>query len=158
MADKILGIGSPLVDIIQKKDDRFIKEHQLIKGGMKLVDEKTSETVFRALDNPSRACGGSAMNTIKGMAGLENAAKFCGCIGDDELGNFIYQTLTAVNITAALYKTSAALTGRVIAVITPDDERSFATYLGAANKLTADMITDDLFTDTSFLYLEGYLI
>jgi len=157
---KILGLGNALVDIITEVDDEvLLKEFNLPKGSMTLVDEKFSKEIFSKTEklNKTKASGGSAANTIHGLAKLGSPVSFVGKVGSDELGDFFYNDMKENNIIPLMIKGKTD-TGKAQAFITRDAERTFATYLGAAVEMTAKDIEEKLFDEHDLVYVEGYLV
>jgi sugar/nucleoside kinase (ribokinase family) len=157
---KILGIGNALVDIMTLiNDDSILERFNLPKGSMQLVDEAKSRLVKSETVNFNRslASGGSAANTIHGLAMLELKTGFIGSIGQDELGDFFENDMRSAGINTMLLRRSSA-TGTAVALISPDSERTFATHLGAAVELEGSDLNPDYFDGYDILYLEGYLI
>ena len=157
---KILGIGSALVDILtQIPNDQILKELNLPKGGMTYVDAKTSVEIGEKIAHigSQMASGGSAANTMSGLARLGIEAGFLSKIGTDEVGEFFKKQMVETNVKPQLL-TSATPSGRVIAMVTPDGERTFATCLGAAAEMRADDIRPELFDGWDIFYVEGYLV
>ena len=158
--EKIIGLGNALVDIMTKlKNDDFLTEHSLPKGSMQLVDIELSASIIKASKHLEKQLqtGGSAANTIHGLSKLGVETAYIGKIGSDELGVFFKNDMQRNNIETKLFFSNSE-TGRAIALVSPDSERTFATYLGAAVKLSASHITADLFEGYSYLHLEGYLV
>lgn len=157
---KILGMGNALVDIMtQLKEDSILKKFHLKKGSMTLVDRELSNVIYIETSglHKQRSSGGSAANTIHGLAHLGIKTAFIGKIGTDEMGLFFKRDMQKVGIKTILYN-SINETGKVMALISPDSERTFATYLGAAIELNADDITMDVFKPYHYFYVEGYLV
>ena len=158
---KILGIGSALVDImIQIPDEQILKELNLPKGSMTYVKADDIVNIGERLVNEygsQRASGGSAANTMSGLAQLGVEAGFLSKIGKDEVGEFFKKQMTDTHVKPSLLTTKTP-TGRVIAMVTADGERTFATCLGAAAELCADDIKPELFEGWDILYVEGYLV
>ncbi len=158
---KILGIGSALVDIlIQIPDEQILKELNLPKGSMTYVKADDIVSIGEQLVNEygsQRASGGSAANTMSGLAQLGIEAGFLSKIGKDEVGEFFKKQMTDTHVKPSLL-TSETPTGRVIAMVTADGERTFATCLGAAAEMCADDIKPELFEGWDILYVEGYLV
>jgi sugar/nucleoside kinase (ribokinase family) len=157
---KIIGVGNALMDIVVKTpSDEILKLNNLPKGSMILVDEKTSGNInfqtesFEKLLTP----GGSVANTIHGIASLGNDAAFIGKVGTDALGEIYHNEFLKIGAQPLLFKTPTP-TGVAMALVTPDSERTFATFLGAAIEMKADEITIDLFRDYDIAYIEGYLV
>lgn len=157
---KVLGIGNALVDIlVQLNDDSTLQVFGLPKGSMTLVDKDLASHILIETAEliKKKASGGSAANTIHGLAHLGVEATFIGKVGQDELGNFFRENMEVNHITTRLFN-SQTDTGRAIAMISPDSERTFATYLGAAVELLADDLSSGHFSNFDLLYLEGYLV
>ena len=157
---KILGIGNALVDVMTTIDDDKILDHfSLPKGSMQLVDSNKSELVKSGTSEFTRnlASGGSAANTIHGLAMLGVETGFIGSIGKDDMGNFFEQDMNDAGVMTMLTRRST-VTGTAVALISRDYERTFATHLGAAVELDVKDLKPDDFIDFDILYLEGYLI
>ncbi len=157
---RILGIGSALVDILtQIPDEHILQELNLPKGSMTYVDAQTSVEISKKLARYGNqmASGGSAANTMSGLALLGIEAGFLSKIGDDEIGRFFAKQMTDSHVYPQMLK-STTPSGRVQALVTPDGERTFATCLGAAAEMSADDIRRDLFEGWDILYVEGYLV
>ena len=157
---KVLGMGNALVDIItQIENDEVLGDFGLPKGSMTLVDLDTSNFIHTQTAGmpKSKASGGSAANTIHGLAHLGVETGFVGTVGDDEMGRFFKKDLQVNNISPILFRTMHE-TGRAMALISSDSERTFATYLGAAVELSTDDVTHDIFEGYDYFYIEGYLV
>lgn len=157
---KVLGMGNALVDIItQIENDEVLAEFGLPKGSMTLVDLDTSNFIHSETSGmpKSKASGGSSANTIHGLAHLGVETGFVGTVGNDEMGTFFKKDLQVNNITPILFRTMNE-TGRAMALITSDSERTFATYLGAAVELSSEDISRDIFEGYDYFYIEGYLV
>ncbi|MEN8203307.1 MAG: adenosine kinase [Bacteroidota bacterium] len=157
---KVLGIGNALVDILTRIDnDDILEDFGLPKGSMTLVDLDTSNYIHAETAGMSKtkASGGSAANTIHGLAHLGIETGFVGSVGDDEMGTFFKKDMQVNTITPILFRTMNE-TGRAMALISKDSERTFATYLGAAIDLSSEDISHDLFEGYEYLYIEGYLV
>jgi sugar/nucleoside kinase (ribokinase family) len=140
-------------------DDSVLGKFTLPKGSMQLVDKAKSEMVKSETVkfNRSLASGGSAANTIHGLAMLGVKTGFIGSIGKDELGDFFENDMKNAGIKTMLSRRNS-VTGTAVALISPDSERTFATHLGAAVELEATDLDPEYFTGYDILYLEGYLI
>ncbi|MFP3859421.1 MAG: adenosine kinase [Bacteroidales bacterium] len=157
---KVLGIGNALVDIMTKlPDDKFLEEYNLPKGSMQLVDQDFIKKISAASEKFEKiqSSGGSASNTIHGVARLGLGAGFIGKVGEDELGDFFYNDMKSSNIDPKLLRTQTD-SGRAVALISPDSERTFATFLGAAVELSPDELKSEFFQDFDYLHVEGYLV
>ena len=157
---KVLGIGNALVDLlISLKNDELLAELHLPKGSMTLVDENTKNHIDRLSKGLKRemASGGSAANTIHGLARLGVESAFIGKIGQDEIGGVFQNDLEKSGIEPLLYKSNSA-SGLASAMISPDGERTFGTYLGAAVELSGSDLKPGHFVGYSILHVEGYLV
>ena len=157
---KILGIGNALVDVlIRLENDQILQDFSLPKGSMQLVNTDIVNKISTATkDIPSTlASGGSAANTIHGLANLGVETGFIGTIGHDDFGNAFLNDLKQTNIEPKLFY-SQQETGRANTLISADGERTFATFLGAAVELNGDDLTLDHFKDYDYLHIEGYLV
>jgi sugar/nucleoside kinase (ribokinase family) len=157
---KILGIGNALVDVMTLIDSESVLERfSLPKGSMQLVDGNTSENIRKGTVSfpRSMASGGSAANTIHGLAMLGVSAGFIGSIGKDDTGDFFQKDFINAGVKPILFRRDTP-TGTAVALVTPDSERTFATHLGAAVELNASDLDPASFAGFDILYLEGYLI
>ena len=157
---KILGIGSALVDILtQIPDEQILKELNLPKGSMTYVDAQTSVEIGKKLAylGNQMASGGSAANTMSGLAQLGVEAGFLSKVGEDEIGRFFEKQMTESHVKPLMLKSDTP-SGRVQALVTADGERTFATCLGAAAEMCADDIKPELFEGWDIFYVEGYLV
>jgi len=157
---KILGIGNALVDImISVESDNILEMLGLPKGSMQLVDKERSNEIIEALKNYhwSRSAGGSVANMMHSLAKLGAHAGYIGAIGEDELGGYFVKDMINAGVEPHMIHSSSE-TGRAIALVTPDSERTFATFLGSSGELTADMIEAFNFGNYDYLMIEGYLV
>lgn len=157
---KVLGMGNALVDIITRiEDDATLDSFGLPKGSMTLVDLDTSNYIHSETAGmpKSKASGGSAANTIHGLAHLGIETGFVGAVGNDDMGRFFKKDMQVNQINPILFRTMHE-TGRAMALISSDSERTFATYLGASVDLSVDDITHDIFEGYDYFYVEGYLV
>jgi sugar/nucleoside kinase (ribokinase family) len=157
---KILGIGNALVDVMTMiNDDAILAKFELPKGSMQLVDKHKSEMVKSGtiIFDRIMTSGGSAANTIHGLAMLGTETGFIGSIGKDEVGDFFEKDMHDVGINTMLIRRNS-VTGTAVALISSDSERTFATHLGAAVELEAADLKPEYFEGYDILYLEGYLI
>lgn len=158
--NKVLGIGNALVDIMIKiDDDQLLIDLDLPKGSMQLVDNARSESVLAATNHLEYELksGGSAANTITGLAELGLSTSFIAKISDDQMGNVFKNDLIHSNINPKLQYSKTG-TGTAVTLISKDSERTFATHLGASIELSADDLTKDLFEEANLFYIEGYLV
>lgn len=157
---KIVGLGNALVDILmQLPNDAKLSELNLPKGSMQLVDQNRMQSILDQTAGLPRtiAAGGSAANTIHGLANLGVETAFIGKVGDDSFGQAFADDLTRSGIQPILFKGKAE-SGRAIAFISPDSERTFAVYLGAAIELTPEDLTVEHFKGYNHFHIEGYLV
>jgi len=158
---RILGIGSTLVDILsQIPNEDVLHQLNLPKGSMtyvKIEDAvKIGEQLARQYGS-QRAAGDSAANTMSGLARLGAQSGFLTKMGKDEMGDFFTNEMTRTGVEMLALKSDTP-TGRVIAMVTPDGERTFATCLGASIELSPDDIKPELFDGWDIFYIEGYLV
>ncbi len=159
----VVGIGSPLVDVLAQAVDADLERLGLVKGTMALIDLDRAESVYATMGPAVEVSGGSAANTIAGVAALGGSAGFIGKVADDELGRvFIHDIRSAgVHYLPAVLRSSgpeaAVGTGRCLVLVTDEGERTMSTYLGAAVALEPADAQDDLVARAQVLYLEGYL-
>ncbi len=157
---RILGIGNALVDIMTLlQGDYILREFKLPLGSMQLVDREKSEGIKAATAIFPRTwtSGGSAANTIHGLAMLGADTGFIGSIGRDDIGDFFEKDMKKAGVNTLLIRRNSP-TGTAVALVTQDSERTFATHLGAAIELNSDDLNPLLFEGYDILYLEGYII
>ena len=158
---KILGIGSTLVDILsQVPNEEVLNELNLPKGSMTYVNINDAVSIGERLAQQygsQRAAGDSAANTMSGLARLGAKSGFLTMMGNDEMGQFFTNEMTRTGVEMLALKSDTP-TGRVIAMVTPDGERTFATCLGASIELSPDNIKPELFDNWDIFYIEGYLV
>jgi sugar/nucleoside kinase (ribokinase family) len=157
---RILGIGNALVDVMTLIDnDKILEKFSLPKGSMQLVDGEKSALIKKGTTDFKRnlVSGGSAANTIHGLAMLGVKTGFIGSIGKDDTGEFFENDMKKAGVTTFLSRRNSA-TGTAVALISPGSERTFATHLGAAIELDANDIDEEYFSGYDILYMEGYLI
>jgi sugar/nucleoside kinase (ribokinase family) len=158
--DKVLGMGNALVDVMTTMEsDEMLSTLGLPKGSMQLVDAEFSKRVMEktAHLNSVLASGGSAANTIHGIARLGVETGFIGKVGDDELGNLFKKDLENAGIAPVLLESNTA-SGKAVALVSPDSERTFATFLGAAVELSATDLSAEMFRGYQYFHIEGYLV
>ena len=155
---KVLGIGNAIVDVICKIDENFIKENNLTKGTMKLVDEVEFAKLLSNLKTEETIAGGSVANSIVGLSQLGNAVSFIGKINNDELGNKYEKSLTNEKVKYCYQKKKESIpTGTCLILITPDSERTMCTFLGIAGKVSDKDIDENAVKSSELVFLEGYL-
>ena len=157
---RIVGIGNALVDVMTLIDsDNILEKFSLPKGSMQLVDAEKSAIIKDETINFKKnlASGGSAANTIHGLAMLGVESGFIGSIGNDNTGDFFENDMKIAGVKTFLTRRNS-ITGTAVALISHDSERTFATHLGAAVELNAEDLHPADFTGYDILYMEGYLI
>ncbi|MCU1391983.1 MAG: putative carbohydrate kinase [Ilumatobacteraceae bacterium] len=154
----VVGIGNALVDVIAHADEAFIDRESLVKGSMTLIETERAVSLYKALGSAIEMSGGSAANTMCGVASFGGSAAYIGKVCDDDLGQVFGHDLRAVGIT---FRPGApehgAATGRCIIVVTPDAERTMNTYLGVSSLLCPPDIDVATVAAGKVLYMEGYL-
>jgi sugar/nucleoside kinase (ribokinase family) len=154
----VIGIGNALVDVLSQESEQFLRRHGLAKGAMQLVDEARAHQLYDAMGPGIEVSGGSAANTVVGVASFGGRAHYVGKVRDDQLGEVFAHDLRAIGVgftTPPL--TSGPPTGRCLVVVTPDAQRTLNTFLGAAVHLGPDDVDPALIARGRILYLEGYL-
>jgi sugar/nucleoside kinase (ribokinase family) len=154
----VLGIGNAIVDVIARADDDFLVEQKMQKGGMALIDEERAQAIYDAMGPATEISGGSAANTIAGVASFGARAAFVGKVRDDELGRAFAHDIRAAKVTFETPPASdGPSTARCYIMVTPDGERTMNTYLGAAQDLHPNDIDPEMIASSAITYLEGYL-
>jgi sugar/nucleoside kinase (ribokinase family) len=161
----VAGLGNAIVDIIASVDDRFLLNHKIAKGTMTLIDEFRAKELLKALaDNQQtmshlhEVAGGSAANTMAGLASLGGNGLFLGKVSADRLGEVFGKSMSATGIEFhnGAGQSSASTASSMIAV-TPDGQRSMNTFLGACREITPDDVDEEKVSQARVLYIEGYL-
>jgi sugar/nucleoside kinase (ribokinase family) len=158
----VVGIGNALVDVLSQESFDFVAEHGVVPGSMTLIDTPTAERLYSAMGPGTEVSGGSAANTMVGVASFGGSAAFVGRVADDLLGKVFAHDIRAAGVE---YTTSPATSpatggepsGRCLIVVTPDAQRTMHTFLGASAELGPDDLDHELLGRTQVLYLEGYL-
>ena len=154
----VLGIGNAIVDVIARAEDDFLVAQGMQKGTMALIDEARAEQIYAAMGPAVESSGGSAANTIVGVASFGARAAFVGKVNDDELGRTFAHDIRSAGVA---YDTPPASEGpstaRCYIMVTPDGERTMNTYLGAAQDLHPNDIDERQVASAAVTYLEGYL-
>lgn len=157
---KIIGLGNALVDILVQLDsDDIVNILGFPKGSMQLIQAQDIPVITGQIKSlPSvMVSGGSAANTIHGLASLGTSSAYIGKVGKDDFGNFYAQDFDKAGVSCQLLS-SETVTGRAYTLITPDTERTFATYLGAAIEMLASELKPEYFEGYDLLHVEGYLV
>ncbi len=154
----VLGIGNALVDVLSQEDDGFIELLDMAKGSMTLIDTDRAEEIYTAMTHTTEASGGSAANTLCGVASFGGRAAYIGRVRDDGLGKAFSHDLNSLDVHFSSSKaTDGDPTGRCMIIVTPDGERTLNTYLGASAALNPSHLDLDLIGRAKVTFLEGYL-
>ncbi|HEV7156830.1 MAG TPA: adenosine kinase [Caulobacteraceae bacterium] len=154
----VAAIGNAIVDVIAPADDAFLGREGLAKGAMTLIDEPRAEALYERMAQAVETSGGSAANTIAGVASLGARARYVGKVAGDALGEIFRHDIRAIGAhydTAPLVEGPA--TARCLINVTPDGERTMCTYLGASVRLEPADVAEEDIAEAEILYLEGYL-
>ena len=154
----VLALGNAIVDVIATAEEDFLIRHGLATGSMALIDETQAEALYASMGPGKVISGGSAANTIAGLASFGGTGAFIGKVRDDELGRIYRHDLTSLGVAfPTIAATSGPATARSFIIVTPDGERTMNTYLGACQGLTAADVDEAAVRNASITYLEGYL-
>jgi sugar/nucleoside kinase (ribokinase family) len=154
----VLGIGNAIFDVLVQTDEGFLSRHGMTKGGMALIDEARATSIYRDMGPATEMSGGSAANTIVGVANLGARAAYVGKVRDDQIGRLYTHDIRAAGVAFETRPASdGPATGCSYILVTPDGERTMNTYLGAAQELTPGDIDAAQVAASSVIYLEGYL-
>ena len=154
----VTAIGNAIVDVLAQCNDEFLKEHDIIKSSMNLIDEDRSKFLFENIKLPKVISGGSAANTAVGLASLGSTTAFIGKVKNDELGNIFKKDIEDIGVSFETPFTEVGpRTASSTILITPDAERSMNTFLGACVNLNINDIDENLINKSKIVYLEGYL-
>ncbi|WP_379548545.1 adenosine kinase [Qipengyuania sp. DSG2-2] len=154
----VVAIGNAIVDILAPCEDAVIEELGLARGGMSLVDADGADKLYEAMGPATEKSGGSAANTLAGLASLGTKCAFIGQVADDQFGQVFAHDIRSAGIA---FDTPARQddppTGRCLIFVSPDGERTMNTFLGAGQFLPASALDESVIADGAILYLEGYL-
>ena len=154
----VVGIGNALIDVLSHEEDAFIEANDLVKGSMTLIDTERAETLYAAMGAGIEVSGGSAANTIAGIASFGGHAAYIGRVFDDQLGTVFAHDMRATGVTfRSAPATDGPPTGRCLIVVTPDAQRTMNTYLGSSEFLGPEHVDVELIAAAQVTYLEGYL-
>ena len=154
----VLGIGNAIVDVIARAEDDFLVAQGMHKGTMALIDEARAKAIYDAMGPATESSGGSAANTIAGVASFGARAAFVGKVRDDELGRAFAHDIRSIRVAFDTKPaTDGPSTARCYIMVTPDGERTMNTYLGAAQDLRPSDIDEAQIAAAEVVYLEGYL-
>jgi sugar/nucleoside kinase (ribokinase family) len=151
-------MGNALVDVIAPAGEDFLDAYQLVKGSMTLIETDRAVELYAALDRAVEMSGGSAANTVCGIASFGGRAAYIGKVNGDDLGDVFGHDMRAVGVTFRRPPGDHGTpTGRCVIVVTPDAERTMNTYLGVSSLLCVEDLDEEAIADSSVLYMEGYL-
>jgi sugar/nucleoside kinase (ribokinase family) len=154
----VLAIGDAIVDVIAHVDEAFLVEEGLVKGSMQVLDSDGARRLYAKMPQARETSGGSAANTMAGVAALGGRAGFVGQIAGDQLGDIFAHDIRAQGVEFRTPPLSGGLpTGRCLIVVTPDAQRTMNTFRGAAHELTVEALDPEQIRDCAILYLEAYL-
>ncbi|MET0737212.1 MAG: adenosine kinase [Acidimicrobiales bacterium] len=161
MSDKtydVVGLGSAIVDAITHADDAFVEEWGIDKGGMTLIDEQRAHLLYDAMGPAAETSGGSAANTVAGVASFGGRAAFIGTVRDDQLGEIFRHDIRACGVDFDVPAgTEGPSTARCLILVTPDAQRSMSTYLGISSLVDPASVDEALVASSKVVYCEGYL-
>ncbi|MDE2577678.1 MAG: adenosine kinase [Hyphomicrobiales bacterium] len=154
----VVAMGNAIVDMIARADESFLLAQKLVKGSMSLTDEASANALYAAMGPTTEISGGSAANTVAGLASLGGRAAYIGKVKNDDAGRAFAHDIRAAGVA---FKTAPAQSGpataRCMVLVTPDGERTMKVFLGASVELGPDDVDAALIEDSAILYLEGYL-
>jgi sugar/nucleoside kinase (ribokinase family) len=154
----VLGIGNAIFDVLVQTDEAFLSRHGMTKGGMSLIDQERAAAIYRDMGPATEMSGGSAANTIVGVASLGARAAYVGKVKDDQIGRLYTHDIRAAGVAFETKPAaSGPATGCSYILVTGDGERTMNTYLGAAQQLMPADIDADQVAASAIVYLEGYL-
>jgi len=153
----VVGIGSAIVDVLAMVDEGFLEKNALPKGGMDLVDEARSKALYAQLGQTKECSGGSVANTLAGIASLGGKPAFIGKVAKDQLGEIFSHDMKSVGVHfASSAATQGLSTATCMVCVTPDAQRTMATFLGACTQLTEADMDESVIAASQVLYIEGY--
>ncbi|MCP5072459.1 MAG: adenosine kinase [Rhodobacteraceae bacterium] len=156
---QVVGIGNSIVDVLAHCEDAFLTDHGVEKGIMQLIDTARAAELYGHMGPAKEISGGSAANTIAGIAALGGRTAYVGKVKDDQLGDIFAHDIQAQGAVYEVPRSPADTThetGRCMVLVTPDAERSMNTYLGVSEHLGPDDIDTSMMADAEWIYLEGY--
>jgi len=154
----VTAIGNAIVDVIAAADEALLVEHQLRKGAMSLIDADDAERLYAVMGPGREMSGGSAANTVAGIAAMGGRAAYIGKVADDQLGQVFRHDIRAIGVTYETAPLKGGLpTARCLIFVTPDAHRTMQTFLGATTQLGPDDVNMEYIVSSRVVYLEGYL-
>ena len=154
----VLAIGDAIVDVIATAEDSFLEEEGLVKGSMRLIDAAEAKRLYAAMGAARETSGGSAANTMAGLAAIGARAGFVGQVAKDQLGDIFTHDIRALGVEFQTQPREGEVpTGRCLILVTPDGQRTMNTFAGASHTLSAVALDPEQIKGASILYLEAYL-
>jgi sugar/nucleoside kinase (ribokinase family) len=154
----VVGIGNAIVDVIARADDAFLAAKKLAKGAMTLIDEAQADALYAAMGPGTESSGGSAGNTMAGIASLGGKGAYIGKVRNDQLGQVFAHDMRSIGVSFdSKAATAGPSTARCLILVTPDAQRTMNTYLGACVNLGPGDVDEAVVKDARVTYLEGYL-
>ncbi|CAB4706372.1 MAG: adenosine kinase [Actinobacteria bacterium] len=154
----VVGVGNSLVDVIAHAEDHFIESEGLVKGSMALIESDRAVSLYRSMGTAVEMSGGSAANTMCGVASFGGRAAYIGKVADDDLGSVFAHDLRAVGVVFRPGNPEGEMrTGRCLILVSPDAQRTMSTYLGMSSWLHPGDLDETVIADAQVTYLEGYL-
>jgi sugar/nucleoside kinase (ribokinase family) len=154
----VAAIGNAIVDVIAPADDGFLANEGMVKGSMSLIDDQQALALYGRMAPGIETSGGSAANTVAGIASLGGRAAYVGKVANDQLGAVFSHDIKAIGVHFDIAPLVNGLpTARCLINVTPDGQRTMSTFLGASNQLTVADVSEDLIAAAKIVYLEGYL-
>ncbi|MBS0385083.1 MAG: adenosine kinase [Proteobacteria bacterium] len=158
MTCDVVGLGNAIIDILQPMPDSFLAQEDISKGAMTLIDEARADRLTLLFSDATVAAGGSAANTVTGIASFGGSAGYIGKVANDQLGALFTREFRAAGVAFNTPpREGQPGTARCLIAVTPDGQRSMSTYLGASTLLSASDVDADLIRSAAILFLEGYL-
>jgi sugar/nucleoside kinase (ribokinase family) len=154
----VVGIGNALVDVLAHESEEFVAAQGIVKGSMTLIDAQRSAELYAAMSAATEVSGGSAANTVVGVASFGGTAAYIGKVRDDQLGAIFSHDIRALGVEYPVPPAVAGEpTGRCLIFVTPDGQRTMNTFLGASNDLNPEDVPETVVARAKVLYMEGYL-
>lgn len=154
----VVGVGNAIVDVITQADEGFVADQGLVKGSMTLIDDDRAHELYEQMGPGIEASGGSAANTMAGIASFGGSASYIGKVSGDTLGDVFAHDMRATGVNFDVGAASEGpATARCLILVTPDAERTMSTYLGVSSLLEPDDVEPDTVSSGRLLFCEGYL-
>jgi sugar/nucleoside kinase (ribokinase family) len=154
----VIAIGNAIVDVLTSADDAFLDAHGMVKGSMQLIDEGAARDLYGDMGPGIEISGGSAANTVAGIASLGGRAGFVGKVRDDELGEVFAHDIRAAGVEfQAAAATDGPATARCLILMTSDAQRTMNTFLGVSSLISPDDIDEAFVASAEIVFCEGYL-